>query len=71
MSGWLAWRAHARKRVVVNLADQAVSGVLWSVRGPLLVLRDAQLLLPGQQPQPVDGEVVIERDRVEWTQVVS
>lgn len=65
-----AWqRTCVRKRVVVNLADQAFSGVLYARRGPLLVLRDAQLLTPAGPPQPVDGEVVIERSRVQFIQV--
>jgi hypothetical protein len=59
-----AWRRTAvRKRVVINLADKAFSGILWAKRGPLLVLRDAELLEAGRAPQPVDGEVVIERAR--------
>jgi hypothetical protein len=67
-----AWRRTAvRKRVVVNLADKAFSGVLWAQRGPLLVLRDAELLEPARQPQRVDGEVVIERSKVEFTQVLA
>ncbi|MDT0381424.1 hypothetical protein RM572_21940 [Streptomyces sp. DSM 42041] len=66
-----AWRRTAvRKRVVVNLADRAFDGVLWAKRGPLLVLRDARLLEPGREPVPVDGEVVVERARVEFVQVV-
>ncbi|HEY6117177.1 MAG TPA: hypothetical protein VI172_14590 [Candidatus Dormibacteraeota bacterium] len=67
-----AWRRTAvRKRVMVNLADKAFSGVLWAKRGPLLVLRDVQLLEAGRQPQRVDGEVVIERSKVEFTQVLA
>ncbi|MEU2789023.1 hypothetical protein [Streptomyces sp. NPDC007100] len=67
-----AWRRTAvRKRVVVNLPDKAFNGVLWAQRGPLLVLRDVQLLEAGRAPQPVDGEVVIERARVEFTQVLA
>lgn len=67
-----AWRRTAvRKRVVVNLADKAFSGILWAKRGPLLVLRDVELLEAGRAPQTVDGEVVIERTKVEFTQVLS
>ncbi|MFE9845782.1 hypothetical protein [Streptomyces goshikiensis] len=67
-----AWRRTAvRKRVIVNLADKAFSGVLWAKRGPLLVLRDAELLEPGRAAQPMDGEVVIERHRIEFTQVLA
>jgi hypothetical protein len=67
-----AWRRTAiRKRVVVNLPDKAFSGVLWAKRGPLLVLRDAQLLEPGRAAQPVDGEVVVERSKMEFMQVLA
>jgi len=67
-----AWRRTAvRKRVVVNLADKAFAGVLWAKRGPLLVLRDVELLEAGRQPQRVDGEVVIERAQVQFTQVLA
>jgi hypothetical protein len=67
-----AWRRTAvRKRVVVNLADKAFTGILWAKRGPLLVLRDVELLEAGRQAQPVDGEVVVERSKVEFTQVLA
>ncbi|MZF56936.1 hypothetical protein GTX53_24410 [Streptomyces sp. SID5594] len=72
MFGWFPWRRTAvRRRVVVNLADKAFSAVLWAKRGPLLVLRDVELLEAGRQPQPVDGEVVVERARVEFIQVLA
>ncbi|MFE2600118.1 hypothetical protein ACFXCZ_27125 [Streptomyces sp. NPDC059396] len=68
-----AWRRTAvRRRVVVNLADnKAFTGVLWARRGPLLVLRDVRLLHPGAPEVPVDGEVVVERARVEFIQVLA
>lgn len=66
------WRRTAlRKRVVVNLADKAFAGVLWAKRGPLLVLRDATLMQHGAADTPLDGEVVIERARVEFIQVAG
>jgi hypothetical protein len=57
--------------VVINLADKAFRGILWAKRGPLLVLRDAELLEAGRAPQAVDGEVIIERTKVEFTQVLA
>ncbi|MER7813651.1 hypothetical protein ABZ714_30685 [Streptomyces sp. NPDC006798] len=73
MFGWFPWRRTAvRRRVVVNLTtDKAFDGVLWAKRGALLVLRDARLLEAGREPQPIDGEVVIERTRVEFVQVLA
>lgn len=66
------WRRTAvRRRVVVNLADKAFEGVLWAKRGPLLVLRDVTLMQPGAADTPVDGEVVVERARVEFVQVAG
>ncbi|MFE3485096.1 hypothetical protein [Streptomyces griseus] len=55
----------------MNLADKAFSGILWAKRGPLLVLRDTALLEAGREPQPVDGEVIVERTRVEFIQVLA
>lgn len=64
-------RTLARRRVVVSLVDgTAFTGIIWARRGPLLVLRDAQLLGP-DGPTSVDGEVVIERPRVSWVQVLA
>lgn len=66
------WRRTAvRKRVVVNLADKAFAGVLWAKRGPLLVLRDVVLMQHGAADTPMDGEVVVERARVEFIQVAG
>lgn len=66
------WRRTAlRKRVVVNQADKAFAGVLWAKRGPLLVLRDAVLVQHGAADTPLDGEVVIERSKVDFIQVAG
>lgn len=67
-----AWRRTAvRKRVIVNLPDRAFAGILWAQRGPLLVLRNAEMLEPGGQAVPMDGEVVVERSQVEFVQIVQ
>lgn len=66
------WRRTAlRRRVVVNLADKAFAGVLWAKRGPLLVLRDVTLMQHGAADTPLDGEVVLERSKVEFIQVAG
>jgi hypothetical protein len=57
--------------VVVNLEDKAFAGALWAKRGPLLVLRDVTLMQHGAADTPMDGEVVIERSRVEFIQVAG
>lgn len=65
-------RLMLRRKVIVNLqGDQAIAGVLWARRGGLLVLKQAQLHEPGVDPVPMDGDVVIERSRVDFVQVAG
>jgi small nuclear ribonucleoprotein (snRNP)-like protein len=65
-------RTLTRKKVVVNLlSSRAFVGILWAQRGPLLVLRNVTMHEPGAAPASVDGEVVIERDQVEFIQVTT
>lgn len=65
------WRRSAlRRRVIVNLVGGgAIRGVLYAQRGPLLVLKNAELLEPNG-PRKVDGDVVVERVRVDFVQVL-
>jgi len=66
-----SWRRLVRKRVIVNQAERAFAGILWGQYGPLLVLRNAELLQAGTAPQALDGEVVIERASVHFIQIVG
>jgi hypothetical protein len=66
-----SWRGLIRQRVVVNTAERAFAGILWAQRGPLLVLRDVEMHEPGAQSQTLDGEIIVERSRVEFIQVVG
>ncbi|PPH51205.1 hypothetical protein [Rathayibacter sp. AY1E1] len=60
-----------RRRVIVNLVDgSAFDGILYRQSGPLLVLRDATRLERGAEPLQLDGEAVIERDRVLYIQAL-
>lgn len=68
----LSWRYLVRKTVVVNLfSGRAFVGILWEQRGPLLVLRKVTLHEPGGAQSEMDGEVVVERDQVEFIQVTD
>lgn len=59
------------REVVVNLDDNtSIRGVLWQQRGPLLVLKNAVLLVPSGTPTPLDGEAIIERSRVVFIQAL-
>lgn len=68
------WRPPCLLRVViVNLMDDshtAIRGVLWSARGPWLILRQASLLKVGGGPTELAGDVVIERARVSFLQAL-
>ncbi|WP_156759996.1 hypothetical protein [Microbacterium karelineae] len=58
-----------RRRVVVNLADgTSVDGIFYKQDGPLLVIKNATLLEAGAEPVELDGDTVIERDRVLFIQ---
>lgn len=62
-------RALERRRAIVNLSDgTAIDGIFFRQDGPLLILKNAVLLTPGAQPAPLDGDTVVERDRVLFIQ---
>lgn len=64
-------RTVVNRRVIVNLTTgKAIDGVLVRQSGPLLILKGASLLEPGADPVPMDGEVVVERDRVDFIQAL-
>lgn len=64
-------RLVVRRRVLVNLTTgQAIEGVLLRQSGPLLIVANATLLEPDSEPAPLDGEAVIERDRVAFVQAL-
>ena len=56
-------------RVLVNLVDgTAIDGLLVDQKGPLLMLSDATLYSADTEPQTVDGDIYVERDRVLYLQ---
>lgn len=67
-----AYRVVVHRRVLVNLTSgRAIEGLLVKQAGPLLFVKDARVHEPGATgPVPVDGEVVIERDRVDFIQAL-
>lgn len=74
---WAAWQIHAQRlgvrcRVLVSLIDgKAFDGLLWARKGRLVVLRDARLIEPGAEPVPVDGDVLLDRDRIDFVQAAG
>jgi hypothetical protein len=72
--GYVASRTRlpTRRQAFVNLLDgTTVEGVLWRNRGAYLLLRESRLHGPEGAPVPVDGEVVIDRARVQFVQLVG
>lgn len=68
-------RAYRRVRyastVIVNLkTGGAIQGALIEDRGEVLALKHATLLQPAKPPVKVDGEVLIERENVDFVQVL-
>lgn len=60
------------RSVVVNTkTGNAFRGVLWRRRRGYLVLRNAEMLKPRGETVVLDGEVVIERDNVDFLQVLG
>lgn len=65
-------RLGMKQRVLVNLiGGQAVSGVLWKRTGRYLVLKDCTLLTPAAAAADMQGEVLVERDRVDFVQIAG
>ena len=59
------------RRVIVNTrSDRAFRGVLWRKTRGYLVLRDAELLKAKGEVAPLDGEVVIPAENVDFMQVI-
>ena len=67
-------RLVVRRRVLVNLrSGRAVSGVVVDQAGPLLQLKSARVHEPGSDRAgiSVDGEIVIERDQIDFIQTFA
>lgn len=60
------------RRVIANLKDGTrFRGVLWQRRAGWLVLRNAELLPPGNKAIAVDGEVLVFKSDVSFLQVLT
>jgi len=59
------------RNVVVNTkTDRAFRGVLWDRQGDYLVLRNTEMLRGRGEVTPMDGDVVIDKDNIDFIQVV-
>lgn len=67
----LPWRLVKARRVVVNLrSGQAIQGLLVRQSGPLLFIAQAALHEGPNDPVPLDGEAVIERQTIDFIQML-
>jgi hypothetical protein len=58
------------RRVIVHTkGNLSFEGVLWQRRAGYLVLRKAAQREPGRNPNPVDGELVLDEREVAFMQV--
>ena len=64
------YRRYKGRRVLVQIADATLAGRLEKVRRGMLVLTGAAMLDSARPDRPIDGEVVIERQSIQWVQVV-
>lgn len=63
------YKALLTDRVVVNMrTGKAFSGVVWEEHHDLLVLRAAKLLEPTREPVDLDGDVVLDRQVIDFIQ---
>lgn len=63
------WRRLRARRIIVNLkSGQSLDGYLVRQAGQLLFIREAMLLGAGDNPVPIDGEVIVERSEIEFIQ---
>lgn len=61
------------QRVVINLkSGTAVIGVVTSKKRTFCVVRDAAVVSPGSSsPVPADGEIVIDRNEIDYIQIAE
>jgi hypothetical protein len=60
-----------RKVIIVMTTGTTFRGVIYEKRGPLYILRSAELLEEGVAPTNLDGEIVIEADRIDYIQIIG
>ncbi|SPT53791.1 Uncharacterised protein [Actinomyces bovis] len=63
------YRRLIASNIIINLkTGTALAGALVRQDGQLLFLRNVTLYSVGADPTPVDGEVVVERDHIDFIQ---
>lgn len=63
-----AVRQYLVHRVIVNLTEGSYDGLLWDMDDQLVILRQATIHMPGQEPIKATGDVILERQHVRFMQ---
>lgn len=65
------WRTVRARRVMINLkSGQAIDGLLVRHDGPLLFIAEASLHEGGGSPVPLDGQALVERQNIDFIQIL-
>lgn len=69
---WPFVRYPVKQRAIVNLKGRGPSfrGIVWNDRGGLLTLKQAEVIDGDNRPKPVDGEVLIPLENIEFLQIL-
>jgi hypothetical protein len=72
---WLCWWRPPclLRRVLVNFthtSTEALEGVLYQVRGPWWTFKDVTAIKAGHPPEALIGDVLVERAKVAYLQVL-
>lgn len=63
------WKSLQAVRIILNLkSGQSIDGWLVRQEAQLLFLRDAVLIGNSDEPLPMDGQVIVERNEIEFIQ---
>lgn len=64
------FRYAAHKRVVISLkTGLTVTGIITRHRRGYCIVRDAQIIEPGGSSAPADGEILVQRDDIDYVQI--
>jgi len=60
------------KRCIINLkTDKAFRGYLLNENKTIVLLKNAELIEPGLEPVYISGEIVIEKNNIDFIQIIG
>lgn len=67
---WLIGYPIAQRVIVHTKTNQSLRGILWHRNAECLILKQTELLSGASKVIPMDGELVIDRNNVDYYQVL-